>query len=99
MIQIAEMVHLTKLYLDNTNISDDGIQLLKNHQYLNYLNINNTLISNTGIESLYNVESLQTIFAYQTKANKEELGTDIKIETGNYKLKSYANDTIRIPES
>lgn len=97
--QIAKMKHLTKLHLDNTEISDEGLSLLKELQYLNYLNLNKTNISNRGIESLNKLERLKSIFAFQTNVSIDQLQSDLNVETGNYKLEFYPNDTIRIPQS
>ncbi|MFT6807621.1 MAG: hypothetical protein ACJA01_000841 [Saprospiraceae bacterium] len=96
---LTEMTHLTKLYLDNTDISDKGLTSLKDLKFLNYLNVNSTSVSNIGIENMNEIVSLQTIYAYQSEVVLEELKTSKIVETGNYKLESYPQDTMRIPQS
>jgi len=98
MARIQKMIHLSKLYLDNTNITDQGLSQLQDHKFLNYLNLNNTSISNSGIEKLQSIESLETIYAYHTPVTITQMGADIEVVTGGYKLEFYPEDTIRIPQ-
>ena len=89
---IAQLPHLTKLYLDYTHISDAGLQKLTALQHLEYLNLVGTNSTKKGIEALKTISNLKQLYIFQTKTTTQdylelsETFKTTKIDTGCYVL-------------
>ncbi|MEY4259846.1 MAG: hypothetical protein RL656_819, partial [Bacteroidota bacterium] len=64
---ISGLPNLSKLYLDNTLITDEGIALLKNTTELRYLNLVGTSITEKGLRTLSSLPLLKSVYLYQSE--------------------------------
>ncbi len=96
---IGELPNLTKLYLDYTSITDEGLVYLKDTKELRYLNLVGTGISEKGIQYLQSLPHLKSIYLYQSEVNPENL---IALQKGMPKvyfdLGGYKMDTLAIQQ-
>ncbi len=99
---IGNLSNLTRLFLNNTNITDNGLAYFKNLAQLQYLNLAATNITANGIKNLYQLKNIRQLYLYQTKISNAEIGS-IKnnfpvavIDTGGYQLQSLASDTMKV---
>lgn len=99
-IRISTMTHLSKLYMDNTQLTDEGLMELSRLKNLTYLNISNNPVTDTGIHKIDALQQkLNIIYAYQTAISIDSLPSGMKIVRGGFSLKTYPEDTIRIPQN
>ena len=63
---IADLPHVTRLYLQQTSVTDAGISHLQGLEYLEYLNLYGTQISDSGLVYLEDLPSLQSLYIWQT---------------------------------
>jgi uncharacterized membrane protein len=70
---IGEIPNLSKLYLDHTLITDEGLSYLKNAKEIRYLNLVGTSVTEKGIQSLQFLPHLKSIYLYQSEVNAESL--------------------------
>jgi hypothetical protein len=98
---LAQMPHLSKLYLDRTEVTDVGLEQLQNLQHLKYLNLVGTAISAEGVRSLKSLPALKQLFIFQTQATASEKASlvqewpTVEIDTGGYLVPTLAQDTIK----
>lgn len=95
---LSEMENLMRLYLDGTQISDEGMSKLAGLKNLEYLNINNTGITDIGLQGIVGLKNLKVIYAYNTSVSMNNALEDIEIIRGDYKLEVLATDTLRIAQ-
>ena len=99
---ISELNNLTKLYLNNTKITDKGLFYLKNCDKLTYLNLIKTSVTAHGVMQLKDLKNLQSLFLYQSQVGKSDFLSLQKafpnavIDSGGYSLPSLAIDTMRV---
>ncbi|RYG05845.1 MAG: hypothetical protein EOO02_02510 [Chitinophagaceae bacterium] len=62
--QIAKFPHLTKLFLENSNLNDTVLSALSGLQYLEYLNVSNTKVSDAIFATADKLKSLKKLFVY-----------------------------------
>ena len=99
---ISELNNLTKLYLNNTQITDKGLFYLKNGEKLTYLNLIKTNITAQGVMQLKDLKNLQSLFLYQSQVaksdflNLQKAFPNAVIDSGGYSLLSLAIDTMRV---
>ena len=103
---LAELPHLTKLFLDGTKLSDAGLSALKAAKYLNYLNLINTKVSKAGLAHLKAVTSLREVYVYQTAIKGsadwqalKSLLPKVNIDTGGYIVPTLVSDTTLVTEA
>ena len=103
---IASCTSLTKLSINNTNISDAQLSKLNTLDNLQYLNLVNTKISLSGLVKLTNLKKLTQLYIGQTEISSTNLNKiknvfpNAKIDFGNYQLEKLATDTqlVKAPE-
>ncbi len=99
LIHISKLNNLTKLYLQNSGITDKGIVSLKTLLLLQYLNITNTKISLTGLQQLNGLINLQQLFLYKSNVNNKnysdlrKIFPNAKIDSGGYSITTLITDT------
>jgi uncharacterized membrane protein/mono/diheme cytochrome c family protein len=100
MNSISKLTSITKLYLENTSITDKGTAQLKTLLQLQYLNITGTKITTDGLLQLKGLKNLKQLFLYKTEitgsdyTNLKKIFPAVLIDTGGYKVKGLATDTI-----
>ncbi|HRQ90957.1 MAG TPA: ribonuclease inhibitor, partial [Bacteroidia bacterium] len=57
-----------RLHLENTGITDAGLDALKGLERLEYLNLYGTQVSDAGLQKLAGLKNLKKLFVWQTKA-------------------------------
>ncbi len=76
MQEIGKFENLTKLKLENTNVTNEGLIAFSNLRHLESLNIYGTDISDASIETLKKLNKLERLYIWQTdisEAGVEEL--------------------------
>ncbi len=97
--KIALLTNLTRLNVDDTKITDAGLNDLKLEK-LEYLNLNNTKITSSGIAHLVAIKHLHSLYLYGTNIKSEEVESikklfpNVMIEIGNYQVPLIPFDTI-----
>jgi len=71
---IADLPHVTRLHLQQTSVTDEGLAHLSNLEYLEYLNLYGTAVSDSGLVHLEELPELQSLYLWQT--NTTEAGTE-----------------------
>ncbi len=99
---ISQLNNLTKLYLNNTQITDKGLFYLKNCDKLIYLNLIKTPVTSQGVMQLKDLKNLQSLFLYQSQVaksdflNLQKAFPNAVIDSGGYSLPSLVIDTMRV---
>ena len=99
---ISELNNLTKLYLNNTEITDKGLFYLKNSDKLTYLNLIKTPVTAQGVMQLKDLKNLQSLFLYQSQVaksdflNLQKAFPNAVIDSGGYSLPFLTVDTMRV---
>lgn len=89
---ISGLPNLSKLYLDNTLITDEGIALLKNTTELRYLNLVGTSITEKGLRTLSSLPLLKSVYLYQSEVKIEDMAEiqqrmpKVYFDLGGYKI-------------
>lgn len=89
---ISGLPNLSKLYLDNTLITDEGIALLKNTTELRYLNLVGTSITEKGLRALSSLPLLKSVYLYQSEVKIEDMAEiqqrmpKVYFDLGGYKI-------------
>ena len=97
---LAKLTSLRVLYLNNTEVTDAGLSKLSSLRDLRSLSLVGTKITDGSIETFSKFENLTNLFLYQTGITDSGIGrikqtqNKVKIDTGNYMLKSLPTDTI-----
>ncbi len=63
--------NLTRLHLEQTKITDEGLSYLKELSYLEYLNLYGTAVSDKGIIGLAGLKNLKRLYVWQTNVTPE----------------------------
>ena len=98
LLRNAQTLHF--LQLDNTMITDKGLQKLSSLQQLQSLNLVGTNITANGLNALKNLKQLQSLYLYQTKINKEDWAQLQKefpktiLDSGGYNVPLFPDDTV-----
>jgi uncharacterized membrane protein/mono/diheme cytochrome c family protein len=101
---ISNLSSLTRLSLERTAITDQGIGQFKNLGKLQYLNLIGTKVSAKGLEKLSGLKELRQIFLFQTLIQPSEvdqlkkLFPKAKIDLGGYKLEFLEGDTSKLKD-
>ena len=90
---------ISRLHLENTKVSDNGLSQLKGLQKLIYLNLVGTKVTAKGLSKLKDIPSLKNVYIYQTgdrdSVALKALHGKVRIDTGNYRLPFIATDTVK----
>ena len=68
---VGKFRNLTRLHLENTQITDGGLKHLKNLRYLEYVNLYQTQVGDEGIQQLSDLKNLKTLYVWQTQVTAE----------------------------
>lgn len=99
---IAQLTQLTRLSMDRTDISDQGIKELKSLSNLQFLNIVGTKVTKDGLSALQSLPNLQSVYLYQSGITGEDLPAlqllfpGITLDTGGYSLPLLEGDTSEV---
>lgn len=99
---ISQCPNLTRLQLDNTQITDAGIPQLKALKQLQYLNLVGTKVSAEGLLQLKGMDKLQSIYCYQSAVKKEDYARlqqafpGVVIDSGGYQVPLLSTDTTEV---
>ena len=97
---IARLKNLRVLYLNNTQITDAGVEKLSPLSELRWLSLVGTKASDKSIDTFIRMKNLSTLFLYQSVFSQSgirklvETQKELKIDTGNYRLEKLPSDTI-----
>lgn len=103
---IAECSSLTKLSINNTNITDLQLYKLNSLNELQYLNLVNTKVTLAGLLKLTNLKKLSQLYLGQTSITADGLNKiksvfpNVKVDFGNYQIEKLITDTqlVKAPE-
>ena len=102
MSKIAQLTNLTRLSMEHTSVSDQGIGQLKACGQLQYLNIVGTPVTAKGVLALKDLQELRSVYVYQTgiaKTDWPELSIALpgtKIDSGGYRVPTLETDTTEV---
>lgn len=100
MESISRLRNLRVLYLNNTQITDAGLSKLSPLSELRWLSLVGTRATDRSVETFAQLKNLSTIFLYDSELSSEgvrklvETHTELKIDTGNYRLETLPTDTV-----
>ncbi|MNL56507.1 Leucine Rich repeats (2 copies) [compost metagenome] len=66
MKEIAKLKNLTKLHLEHTGVTDQGIAQIKSLPHLEYLNVIDTKIGDAGLKNIATIKGLRSIYVWQS---------------------------------
>ena len=103
---IAGCTSLTKLSINNTNITDWQLAELNSLNELQYLNLVNTKVTLAGLLKLSNLKKLSQLYLGQTSITANDLNKiksvfpNVKVDFGNYQIEKLITDTqlVKAPE-
>ncbi len=101
---VEKMTNLTKLYLNNTNITDECFKYLTNLPNLKYLNLVGTKVTAQGVQTLTQLPNLKQLYLYQTPITAQEGKTlmsqfpNTAIDTGGYRMPIVFADSMLVGE-
>jgi uncharacterized membrane protein len=96
---IAACASLTKLSINNTNITDLQLAKLNGLDELQYLNLVNTKVTLAGLLKLSNLKKLSQLYLGQTSITANNLNKiksvfpNTKVDFGNYQIEKLITDT------
>ncbi len=96
---ISQMPNLTKLYLNDTRISDIKLVNLINLEQLQYLNLVGTKVTAQGLTPLSKMKNLKQIFLFNTGISDKDsielktLFPNVQVDLGNYQVPTLVSDT------
>ncbi len=96
---ISQMPNLTKLYLNDTRISDIKLADLINLEQLQYLNLVGTKVTAQGLTPLSKMKDLKQIFLFNTGISDKDsielktLFPNVQVDLGNYQVPTLVSDT------
>lgn len=96
---------VTKIYLDHTGLTDEGIKTISGLSQLQYINIIGNPVTEKGIGQLKNLGRLTHLYIYRTSVSPAGFETLKKIfpktiiDTGGYKVPVLASDTTELKEA
>jgi hypothetical protein len=97
---ISGLPNLSRLYLDNTLITDEGIAFLKNTTELRYLNLVGTSITEKGLRALSSLPHLKSVYLYQSEVKMEAIAEiqqrmpKVYFDIGGYKIDTLTMEVI-----
>jgi len=97
---IGKLTDLRLLFLNNTEISDEGTVHLHNLKELRYLNLVGTAVTDKTLTILKALDNLKTVYLYQTQVTSQGVGAfldpskKVMIDTGSYSLETLPTDTL-----
>ncbi|OEK06591.1 c-type cytochrome domain-containing protein [Roseivirga misakiensis] len=71
--EVAKYENLNRLYLDNTDVDDNMIGVIKKLDQLDYLNLYGTKVSKKGAAQALKLESLSKLFLWQSQVTETEV--------------------------
>jgi hypothetical protein len=102
---ISQLTKLRRLKLNDSRVTNAGINQLKALTELRYLNVKGTAVSAAGLKDLAGLKKLGVIYTFNSALIAGEL-MDLKksfpktrIDTGNYNLPKLASDTTEIKKA
>jgi uncharacterized membrane protein/mono/diheme cytochrome c family protein len=96
---IDKLPALTRLYLNNSNITDNDMRQWNNLKQLRYLNVTATAISAAGIAHLKNATQLKQLYVHNSAVQAKDvlalkkIFPSATIDTGGYTLPLLTTDT------
>lgn len=102
MESLKQFGHLTRLSLDNTKLTNDGLTQVSSLTALRSLNLNGTATSADGILKLSPLAMLRHLYLYQTRVaegDHQKLQAAFKntrIDFGDYNVPTLASDTLEV---
>jgi hypothetical protein len=63
---LAKLKNLTKLHLEHTGVTDQGIAQIKSLPHLEYLNVIDTKIGDAGLKDIASIKGLRSIYVWQS---------------------------------
>jgi uncharacterized membrane protein len=102
--QLNAFPNLSKLFLEQTNISDAGFKTIKPLKNLTYLNLYSCNITDKSIPILQQFKNLKTLYLWQTKFSDEGIESlkkeipNLTIITGKENTETFANAQLRAPQ-
>lgn len=96
---IAQMPNLTKLYLNNTSVSDNALSQLTHLEQLQYLNLVGTKVTVQGLTPLSKMKNLKEIYVFNTAITAKDsaqlkiLMPTVYIDFGGYEVPTFVSDT------
>jgi mono/diheme cytochrome c family protein/uncharacterized membrane protein len=97
---IGQLTNLTRLQLNNTPVTDQGIVLLHSLTRLQYLNLVATRVTSQGLLKLKNLPDLQAIYLYKTFISASDWAIlknsfpKVTLDTGGYQVPFLETDTL-----
>ena len=64
--EIAKLKNLTKLHLEHSGVTDQGIAQLKSLPHLEYLNVIDTKMGDAGLKNIASMKGLRSIYVWQS---------------------------------
>ena len=100
--ELGSLTALTRLHLERTGLTDEGLKFLKDFQQLKYLNVTGNTVTLKGVEQLKDIKDLTHLYIYQTGIQASD--TDVMkklfpratIDVGGYTIPFLASDTAEV---
>lgn len=64
--ELAKLKNLTKLHLEHTGVTDQGIAQIKSLPHLEYLNVIDTKVGDAGLKIIATIKGLRSIYVWQS---------------------------------
>jgi hypothetical protein len=99
---IAKLGNVTRLHLNNTSITDNGLAQLKADTNLHYINLVHTSVTAKGVGELKSIKGLRSIFLYQSAVDRTDwpalknLFPKTMLDSGGYVVPILKTDTTQV---
>ena len=100
--QLSKLTSLTRLYLENANITDQDLLSIQSLPKLEYLNLVGTEVTRSGVEKLSALPKLKKLFLFHTPIPEADQGAvrqlfpKVTVDFGNYHVPTLPSDTSKI---
>jgi hypothetical protein len=101
---VGRLPSLTRLFLNNSNATDNSIMYINKLAKLQYLNLSSTAVTAKGVNSLAGLKNLRQLYLYQTGISAEgfvslkKIFPSALIDTGGYTVQFLPTDTMIVKE-
>lgn len=80
--EVAKLKNLTKLHLEHSAVTDQGIAEIKSLPHLEYLNIIDTKVGDAGLKNVAAMKGLRSIYVWQSAVTDSAVAQTARQHTG-----------------
>lgn len=93
--EVAKLKNLTKLHLEHTAITDQGLAQIKGLPHLEYLNIIDTKVGDAGLKNIAAMQGLRSIYVWQSAVTDSAVAQTARQHAGLQIVNGFSEAEVR----